>query len=306
MKSEHKMEFEEIFNIGDVSRKTGVAAVTLRAWERRYGLVKPDRTPKGHRCYKQANIDEIKQIILWLNRGVAISKVPALLASTEVIAFEAGSDNHWHKTQQEILATLLKLNLRSLNQLIDRLNKSTPFISLCEKVYQPLNDSLKVRWQTEGHGYELELQLWQQCWQRQITLMTLRAEKQKFHAHCTLVNLGSEVPSLNYWLFHGLLLQAGVRIDAINNIKDIRCLNRLNKTDGFPIILFADRRLDITETKQLSKLITSWLGGSFCAGWVADIHSEQLTELAINFQGGSASQCWQSSKLQYWLESIGQ
>jgi hypothetical protein len=216
------------------------------------------------------------------------------------------SDNHWLKTQQDILAELTKLQPRSLNQLIDLLNKSTPFIILCENVYQPLQLLLKERWQAEEHGYELELQLWQQCWQRQITLMTLRADKQKSHAHCTLVNLGSELPSLEYWLFHGLLLQAGVRIDAINNIKDIACLNILNKTDGLPIILFADRRLNIIELKQLSKLIASWLGDSFCAGRVADIHGEQLTEFEIKCKGGSASHCWQSAKFQAWLVSKGQ
>jgi DNA-binding transcriptional MerR regulator len=300
------MQSEQIFNISDVSQQTGVAAVTLRAWERRYGLIKPERTPKGHRCYKQANIDEIEQIIEWLNRGVTISKVAPLLASNEEFKDVPDSDNHWLKTQQEILNELFKLKPSSLNQLLDLLNKSTPFLSLCENVYQPLQLLLKDRWQAEEHGYELELQLWQQCWQRQITLMTLRADKQKSLAHCTLVNLGSELPSLDYWLFHGLLLQAGVRIDAINNIKDIACLNRLNQDAGLPIILFADRRLNIIEMKQLSKLISSWLGESFCAGRIADIHSEQLTELEIKFKGGSASQCWQSAKFQAWLISIGQ
>ncbi len=300
------MQSEKIFNISDVSQQTGVAAVTLRAWERRYGLIKPERTPKGHRCYKQANIDEIEQIVGWINRGVAISKVAPLLANNEQFKQVPETDNHWLKTQQHILSELIKLKPRSLNQLIDLLNKSTPFISLCENVYQPLQLILEERWQAEEHGYELERQLWQQCWQRQITLMTLRADKQKSHAHCTLVNLGAELPSLDYWLFHGLLLQAGVRIDAINNIKDIACLNRLNQDPGLPIILFADRRLNLPEMKQLSKLITSWQDDSFCAGRIADIHREKLTELDIKFKGGSASNCWQSAKFQAWLVSIGQ
>ncbi|MFT7413792.1 MAG: DNA-binding transcriptional MerR regulator [Methylophagaceae bacterium] len=295
------MQSEAIFNIGDVSQKTGVAAVTLRAWERRYGLIKPERTPKGHRFYKQANIDDIQRIISWLNRGVAISKVSALLASNEITTRVDGSDNYWLKTQEDILVELIKLKPRSLNQQIDLLNKSTPFISLCENVYQPLQVLLQARWQLEGHGYELERQLWQQCWQRQITLMTLRADKQKSNAHCILVNLGSELPSLDYWLFHGLLLQSGVRIDAINSIKDIACLNRLDQTTGLPIILFADRRLDTIETKQLAKLIRLWLGDLFCAGRMADIHSEKLTELEIKFAGGSAGQSWQSAKFQNWL-----
>lgn len=299
------MQSELTFNIGDVSQQTGVAAVTLRAWERRYGLIKPERTPKGHRQYSQANIDNIRKIISWLNRGVAISKVAGLLTSNELIPPVTEGDNYWLKTQEEILTYLIQLKSRDLNQRLDLLNKSTPFISLSENVYQPLQVLLKDRWQNEGHGYELELQLWQQCWQRQIMLMTLRADKQKSHVHCTLVNLGMEPPSLDYWLFHALLLQSGVRVDAVNNIKDLSCLNRLNKLDAPPIILFAERRLNLSETKKLSKLIMSWLGDLFCAGQMATIHREELTELAIKFKGGSASQCWQSAKFQAWLISIG-
>lgn len=295
------MQSEATFNIGDVSQQTGVPAVTLRAWERRHGLVKPQRTPKGHRLYNQANIEDLHQIVSWLNRGVAISKIATLLASDEATIFEQTSDNPWLTTQQDIFTEIIKLKQRGLNQQIDKLNKSMPFVSLCENVYQPLQLLLKERWQAEGHGYQLESQLWQQCWQRQITLMTLRADKQKANSHCILVNLGPEPPSLDYWLFYGLLLQSAISIDSVNNVKDIVCLNRLNQTTERSIILFADRRLDTTQTKQLFKLITSWRGGVFCAGRMADIHSEQLIDLTVKFKGGSASQCWQSAKLQAWL-----
>lgn len=300
------MQSELTFNISNVSQQTGVASVTLRAWERRYGLINPARTEKGHRFYNQANIDEIIQIISWLNRGVAISKVATLLDSNVVIKREPENDNHRQNTQQEILDELIRLKARSLNQLIDMLNKTTPFISLCEYVYQPLQLILQERWQGEGHGYELEQQVWLQCWQRQITLMTLRSDKEKSYAHCTLVNLGSERPSLDYWLLHALLLQSGVRIDAINNIEDITCLNRLNHTTVLPCILFGDRRLGQIEIKQLSTLLSSWIGDAFCAGRMADIHSEKLTEIDIKSMGGSVSQCWQSVEFQTWRASIGQ
>lgn len=300
------MQSEATFNIGDVSQKTGVATVTLRAWERRYGLIKPKRMPKGHRFYTQANIDEIHKIIAWLDRGVAISKVAALLVNNEAVQSVPESANQWLNIQQQILAELIKLKPRSLYQLIDLINKSTPFISLCEHVYQPLQRVLNERWQMKGHGDELESQLWQQCWQRQITLMTLRADKQKSQAHCLLVNLGEQAPSLEYWLFYGLLLQAGIRIDAINNLTEIACLNRLNNDDVLPVILFSHRRLGTGDINQLVKLKTSWQAASFCAGWMADIHSEKLTESEIEFSGGSPSECWQSASFQDWLTGIGQ
>jgi len=65
--------------IREVARLTGVNAVTLRAWERRYGLIVPARTAKGHRLYEAAHIQRIRDILIWLNRGVAVSQIKPLL-----------------------------------------------------------------------------------------------------------------------------------------------------------------------------------------------------------------------------------
>ena len=37
--------------IGELSRRTGVRAETIRAWERRYGLIEPARSAGGFRLY---------------------------------------------------------------------------------------------------------------------------------------------------------------------------------------------------------------------------------------------------------------
>ena len=42
--------------IGEVARRTGVTVPTLRAWERRYGLLLPVRTAGGHRRYTDEDV----------------------------------------------------------------------------------------------------------------------------------------------------------------------------------------------------------------------------------------------------------
>ena len=59
---------EELFPIREVSRLTGVNPVTLRAWERRYGLIQPTRTDSGHRLYSQADIDAVRSILAWIEQ----------------------------------------------------------------------------------------------------------------------------------------------------------------------------------------------------------------------------------------------
>ncbi|HCS2430998.1 TPA: MerR family transcriptional regulator, partial [Shigella flexneri] len=47
--------------------------VTLRAWQRRYGLLKPQRTDGGHRLFNDADIDRIREIKRWIDNGVQVS-----------------------------------------------------------------------------------------------------------------------------------------------------------------------------------------------------------------------------------------
>src|SRR5476651_937226 len=77
------LEREELFPIREVSRMTGINPVTLRAWERRYGLIQPTRTESGHRLYSMADIERVRSILGWIERGVALNKVGKILAKTE-------------------------------------------------------------------------------------------------------------------------------------------------------------------------------------------------------------------------------
>ena len=99
------LEREDLFPIREVARLTGVNPVTLRAWERRYGLLIPQRTSKGHRLYSRADIDRVKEIQLWLGRGLAISKVKALLASQTLESLEQVVDSNWVQLAQRWLAS---------------------------------------------------------------------------------------------------------------------------------------------------------------------------------------------------------
>ena len=69
------------YAIREVSEITGIKPVTLRAWQRRYSLVQPMRTEKGHRLYTEQDIALIGEIQSWLNKGVPIGKVKAVLES---------------------------------------------------------------------------------------------------------------------------------------------------------------------------------------------------------------------------------
>jgi methanogenic corrinoid protein MtbC1 len=62
------------FNLKAVLQETGIAADTLRAWERRYGLPLPQRTAGGHRLYSQYDIETIKWLLVRQAEGLSISR----------------------------------------------------------------------------------------------------------------------------------------------------------------------------------------------------------------------------------------
>lgn len=58
-----------VLRIGEVSRRTGVAVPTLRAWERRYDLLEPARTDGGHRLYSEADVERVRAMTRLLDDG---------------------------------------------------------------------------------------------------------------------------------------------------------------------------------------------------------------------------------------------
>lgn len=66
------------YNIGAVSRLTGIARERIRIWERRYQAVVPHRDAANNRRYSQADVDRLVLIRRLVDAGHAISQVARL------------------------------------------------------------------------------------------------------------------------------------------------------------------------------------------------------------------------------------
>ena len=139
--------------IREVARQTGVNAVTLRAWERRYGLIVPQRTPKGHRLFSAEHVQRIQTILTWLNRGVAVSQVKPLLDTPQ--AFSESVENDWHALLQTLLQAVSRLQERALDDSVNQAMALYPPRTLCEQLLMPLLADLEQRWQGQ-FGAQME------------------------------------------------------------------------------------------------------------------------------------------------------
>ncbi len=72
-----------VYNLKAVIHETGLTPATLRAWERRYGLLNPKRSPGGHRLYTQDEIDMLKWLVARQAEGVSISHAIEMWRSQE-------------------------------------------------------------------------------------------------------------------------------------------------------------------------------------------------------------------------------
>lgn len=166
---------EELFPIREVSRLTGVNPVTLRAWERRYGLIQPTRTESGHRLYSQADIDAVRSILAWIERGVSVSKVGSILAksannrSVAAPVHDEVSSDDWSQWQEQVRQALQVFDEARLQRLYGQIFSCYPLPVVFQDILMPLWQELLLRQDEVGQRAEwlmLDGFLRARCWQR--------------------------------------------------------------------------------------------------------------------------------------------
>ena len=134
--------------IREVARQTGVNAVTLRAWERRYGLIVPHRTPKGHRLFNAEHVQRILSILTWIDRGVAVSKIKPLLDTPQPPSESSQvPENDWQRQRHALVLAVTQLAERQIDDLVNQAMALYPPWTVCEQLLLPLLAELHLRWQ---------------------------------------------------------------------------------------------------------------------------------------------------------------
>lgn len=135
---------DELFPIREVARLTGINPVTLRAWERRYGLIQPVRTESGHRLYSRDDIETVHRILDWIERGVAVSKVGKILASGDGPDLsprnvrEDAEYHEWTQWQLQLQQAIGSFDDRQLDRLYGQIFAAYPAPVVFQDILMPL------------------------------------------------------------------------------------------------------------------------------------------------------------------------
>jgi len=130
--------------IGELSRRVGVPVESLRAWERRYGLLAPSRTPGGFRLYGEDDVARVLAMRAHLNAGVSAAEAARLALAEDVAVAAAPAPV---ADASELVAALDRFDETGAQRAFDRLLAALTLDVVLRDVLVPYLHDLGERWE---------------------------------------------------------------------------------------------------------------------------------------------------------------
>ncbi|HWT67907.1 MAG TPA: MerR family transcriptional regulator [Pseudomonas sp.] len=259
--------------IREVARRTGVNAITLRAWERRYGLIVPQRTPKGHRLFSAEHVQRIQTILTWLNRGVAVSQVKPLLDTAHAVSQSV--DNDWQRRRQTLLQAVTRLAERTLDNTLNQAIALYPPRTLCEHLLMPLLADLEQRWQGQ-FGAQMERVFFYSWLRSKFGARIYHNNRQLNTSPMLLINHSDLPVEPHLWLTAWLISSADCPVEVFDwplPVGELALAVEHLQPRG--VLLYSSKAMNLA---QLTKLLNGVSCPKMIAGPTVCIHRAELSE----------------------------
>src|SRR5829696_6287101 len=137
--------------IGQLAKRTGVSPELLRAWEQRYGLLQPTRTPGGFRLYSAADEARVQHMQSLVSGGLAAAQAARLILSDGEPAPRtvSASATILDEESANFTASLDRLDEQAANIALDRLFSAYTVEMVLQDVVLPYLHRLGERWEAE-------------------------------------------------------------------------------------------------------------------------------------------------------------
>jgi DNA-binding transcriptional MerR regulator len=145
-------EARRTFPIRTVAALTGVSAFSLRAWERRHGLITPQRTANGQRLYSQADVDRIRRILALLDAGMAIGQVAGVIDDAPEPGAAPPVEDFWSRQGDRMAGAIAAFDERSLENAYQEALALHPMEQVTERLLLPLLRRVGQRWLSSECG----------------------------------------------------------------------------------------------------------------------------------------------------------
>ena len=136
--------------IGQLAKRTGVSPELLRAWEQRYGLLHPTRTPGGFRLYSSGDEARVQRMQRLVSEGLATAQAAHLVLSDDEPAPPTASPSATtlEEAAADLSTSLDRLDEQAANTALDRLFAAYTVETVLREVVLPYLHRLGERWET--------------------------------------------------------------------------------------------------------------------------------------------------------------
>jgi MerR family transcriptional regulator, light-induced transcriptional regulator len=141
------MATEGLLRVGELSRRSGVSADLLRAWERRYGLLQPTRSAGGLRLYSSTDLERVRLMQRHLSDGFAAAEAAALALGAGGTAEPASAEFRPAELREELAAALESFDEPRAQAVLDRLLATATVETFVREIVLPSLVQLGERWE---------------------------------------------------------------------------------------------------------------------------------------------------------------
>ena len=137
--------------IGELSRRTGVGVDTLRAWERRYELLRPERSPGGFRLYDREDQERVRAMKALIDSGVSAAEAARLAVSqteTDGPAPDAQPDPGVLDHASRLRAAVERFDETDANAVLDDALTRFTATAVADRVVLPAMREIGRRWES--------------------------------------------------------------------------------------------------------------------------------------------------------------
>ncbi len=134
--------------IGELSKRSGVSPHVLRAWERRYGLLRPTRSSGGLRLYSPEDLERVRLMRGHLAEGVAAAEAAALVSSAPSDGPPVGPAFEPDSARRDLGAALESFDEARAHAVIDGLLAAATLDVFLKDVVLPYLHELGERWES--------------------------------------------------------------------------------------------------------------------------------------------------------------
>jgi methanogenic corrinoid protein MtbC1 len=127
-------------NIAALTRRTGVPQDTIRKWEQRYGVLKPERTAGGQRRYTELDVARVEWLKARLDEGYRIGEAASLLGPGDRAPLSAVD------LRNEIVDAALRADVSGLGSLVEQALSLSSLQDAFFEVLAPALTEVGERW----------------------------------------------------------------------------------------------------------------------------------------------------------------